>query len=121
MSWWITFYFVVFCLLSIAGICDDYRDRRPSWFLGCAIVANLIVAYLFVAYWQPTLRASLGSIASVAFVAAMCWELFQGAEDIRALYADPEVSHAVTVVTALAYPLICLPAFIVAGLTAFRA
>lgn len=120
MPWWILVYFIMFCVLSVAGIWDDCRDRRPAWFLGCAIVSNVIIAYLFVAYWQPTMRSALGSIASAAFVAAMCWELFQATEDIRALQTAPEFSRAVTVVTAITYPVICSPAFIVAGLTAFR-
>jgi hypothetical protein len=121
MPWWAVVYFTMFCALSVAGIWDDCRDRRPTWFLGCAIVSNVIIAYLFVAYWQPTIRVPLGSIASVAFVATMCWELFQASEDIRALHTAPEISRAITVITAIAYPVICSPAFIVAGLAAFRA
>jgi hypothetical protein len=119
MPWWAVLYFFMFCLLSVAGIWDDCRDKRPVWFLGCAIVSNVIIAYLFVAYWQPTMRVPLSSIASVAFLAAICWELFQAAEDIRALRTATEFSSTLTVITAITYPVICLPAFIVAGISAF--
>jgi hypothetical protein len=120
MPWWAVVYFTLFCVLAVAGIWDDCRDRRPAWFLGCAIASNVIIAYLFVAYWQPAMRPPLDSIASAAFVAAFSWELFQAWEDLRALHTSPEVSPTVTAITAMAYPVICSPAFIVAGLSAFR-
>jgi hypothetical protein len=123
MSWWIIGYLGLFGVLSAGGLWDDYRDRRPAWFLACAVLSNLTVIYLFVAFWQPSLRLSLGLVAPVAFVASMCWELFQAVEDIRALRADPELSETergvVATMTAVALPLVCLPAFIVAGISAF--
>jgi hypothetical protein len=125
MTWWIIIYLGLFGMLSAGGLWDDYRDGRPAWFLGCAVVSNVIVIYLFVAFWQPSLRAPFGTLAPVAFVASMCWELFQAVEDIRGLRSDPELSErqqrVVASITAIALPIICLPAFIVAGISAFRA
>jgi hypothetical protein len=67
---------------------------------------------------------ALGLVAPLAFVASMCWELFQAVEDIRALRSDPELSEreqrVIAGVTAIALPVICLPAFVVAGISAFR-
>ena len=120
MPWWVILYFGIFCLLGLAGIWDDYRDQRPGWFLGCAVISNLIVAYLFVAYWQPALLAPLGSIGSGGFVAAMGWELFQAVEDSRALNTASEFPRKVAIATVIVGPLICLPAFIIAGVSAFR-
>ena len=124
MSWWIVIYFGLFGVLSAGGLWDDYRDRRPAWFLACAFASNLTVAYLFVAFWQPALRSPLGVVAPVAFIASMCWELFQAVEDIRGLRANPELSETqrrmVATITAIALPVICLPAFVVAGICAFR-
>jgi hypothetical protein len=123
MSWWIVSYLGLFGVLSAGGVWDDYRDRRPAWFLACAVLSNLTVIYLFVAFWQPFLRSLLGLVAPVAFIASMCWELFQAVEDIRGLRADPKLSeterHVVATITAVALPLVCLPAFIVAGISAF--
>ena len=125
MSWWIIIYLGMFGVLAAGGLWDDYHARRPVWFLGCAVLSNLTVAYLFVAFWQPSLRAPFGIVAPVAFVGSMCWELFQAVEDIRGLRSDPELSQrqqrVVASITAIALPLICLPAFIVAGISAFRA
>ena len=124
MSLWTIIYLALFGVLAAAGLWDDVRDRRAAWFLGCAFISNLTVIYLFVAYWQPSLRAPLGLVAPLAFVASMCWELFQAVEDIRALRSDPELSErqqrVVASVTAIALPAICLPAFVVAGISAFR-
>ncbi|HEU4340453.1 MAG TPA: hypothetical protein VFU31_02665 [Candidatus Binatia bacterium] len=124
MSWWIISYFVLFAVLAAGGLWDDWRDRRPAWFLGCALLSNVIIAYLFVAFWQPSLRAPLGVVAQLAFAASICWELFQLVQDIHGLHSDPELSERqqrlYATVVAIAVPLICLPAFLIAGITAFR-
>jgi hypothetical protein len=53
-----------------------------------------------------------------------CWELFQAVEDIRGLRADPELSETerrvMETITAVALPVICLPAFVIGGISAFR-
>jgi len=124
MSLWTIIYLAFFGVLAAAGLWDDVRDRRPTWFLGCAVLSNLTVLYLFVAYWQPSLRVPLGVVAPLAFVASMCWELFQAIEDIRALRSDPELSEGqqrvIASVAAIALPAMCLPAFVLAGISAFR-
>ena len=124
MSWWTIIYLGLFGVLAAAGLWDDVRDRRPAWFLGCAVISNLTVIYLFVTFWHQSLRAPLGLIAPLAFVGSMCWELFQAVEDIRALRLDPELSEREQRVTAsiaaISLPVICLPAFVVAGISAFR-
>lgn len=124
MPWWIIIYLVLFSVLSAGGLWDDYRDRRPAWFLACAVASNLTVVYLFVAFWQPSPRSPLGLVAPVAFIASMGWEVYQAVEDIRGLRADPELSDTqqrmVATITAVALPVICLPAFVVAGISAFR-
>lgn len=76
MSWWTILYLGVFGALAAGGLWDDYRDRRPVWFLACSILSNLTVVYLFVAFWQPSLRSPLGVVAPVVFLAATGWELF---------------------------------------------
>jgi hypothetical protein len=124
MSMWTIIYLALFGVLAAAGLWEDVRDRRPTWFLGCAVISNLIVIYLFVAYWEPSLRAPWGLAAPLAFVASMCWELFQAVEDIRALRSDAELSEwqqrVIAGVTAIALLVICLPVFVVAGISAFR-
>ncbi|MEZ6065614.1 MAG: hypothetical protein R3B90_07850 [Planctomycetaceae bacterium] len=123
MAWWTIGYLVLFGLLAVAGLWDDARNRRPAWFLGCAVVSNVTVIYLFVAFWQPSLRVPLGWAAPVLFVASMCWELFQSFEDLRGLRVDPQVSEtqqrAMATITAGVLLMVCLPAFIVAGISAF--
>lgn len=124
MTWWIISYLGLYVVLAVAGVWDDYLNHRPAWFLGVAFLSNLTCIYLFVAFWHPVLRAPLGLVAPVTFVAAMCWELFQAVEDIRGLAPDPELSEkqqrVVAYFTTLALPLLCAPAFVVAGISAFR-
>ena len=124
MSWWAIIYFGLFGVLSVAGLRDDFCERRPAWFLACAVVSNLIVAYLIVAYWREFLSAAWGIVAPVAFVVSMCWELFQAVEDLREWHSDPDLLESeqrfVTIFTAITFPVMCLPAFIIAGISAFR-
>lgn len=125
MPWWVTLYFALFGLLALAGIWDDYSDRRPVWFLCCAVLSNLVIVFLFIAFWYPLLSNSLGFAAPVVFLGSVGWEVYEAVRDIRALRSDPELSESqqrfVATLTAVAIPVICLPAFIVAGITAFRA
>ena len=124
MSWWAIIYLALFGVLGAAGLWDDVRERRPTWFLGCAVISNLTVGYVFVAYWQPSLRAPWGLVAPLAFVASMCWEVFQAVGDVRALRYDPELTargqRVISSVAAIAVSVICLPAFVVAGISAFK-
>lgn len=125
MTWWIAIYLGLFAVLSAGGLWDDYRDRRPPWVLVCAAGSNLTLVYLFVAFWQASLRTPLGSVAPLAYVAAMWWELFQAVRDIRRLRADSELSETQRqrFAIAIAFTLLafCLPVFILAGVSAFKA
>ena len=124
MPWWSIIYLGFFGLLAAAGLWSDYREGRAAWFLACALFSNLTIIYLFVAFSEPSLRSRLGSVAPVVFVAAMCWELFQAVEDIRGLRSDTELAESqrrvIATLTAVGLSLICLPAFVVAGISAFR-
>ncbi len=124
MTWWTLLYLGFFAALALAGLWSDYRDRRSAWFLGAAVLSNLTVVYLFVAYWHPALRTPLGLVAPVAFLAAMGWELFQAVEDIRGIRSDPELTErgqrVVAAIVAVVLPVLCLPAFVVAGMAALR-
>jgi hypothetical protein len=105
---------------------DDWRQRRPPWFLVCTIVVNLTIFYLFVAFWNPSLVTPLRSIAPFAFVAAVFWELFQIFEDNKAIRTETESREGGegvgSRVIALVFVLLsCSPAFIVAGIAAVRA
>jgi hypothetical protein len=124
MPWWVTLYFALFGLLALAGIWDDYSNRRPVLFLCCVIFSNLVIVFLFAAFWYPLLSNSLGFAAPMVFLGSMGWEMCEAVKDIRALRSDPEISESqqrfVATVTAVAIPVICLPAFIVSGIAAFR-
>ena len=124
MTWWFILYLVLYAALAVAGLWDDYCDHRPAWFFGLAVLSNVTIVYLFVAFWYPVLRTPLGIVAPTAFVAAICWEVFQAVEDIRGLAPDSELTETqqrvVAAITTVTLPILCVPAFVVAGITAFR-
>ena len=53
MTWWIISYLVLYAVLAVAGVWEDYRDHRPAWFLNVAALSNLTTIYLFVALLAP--------------------------------------------------------------------
>lgn len=122
MPWWAILYLVCFTALGVAEVWGDCRDRRPEWFLACAIFSNLAVVYLFVAFWQPFLRVPLWHGAPVIYLAAVFWEFSSIVDDVRSLHGDPNMRETqrriVPVVTATMTMAICLPAFVVAGISA---
>jgi hypothetical protein len=124
MRWWTLTYLVLFGLLSVGGLWDDYRKRRPVLFLGCAALSNLVVGYLLLAFWYPSLRAVFGFVTPVMFIAAVGWEVFEFAEDVRAFRNDSSLSASdkriVAAIGILATPMLCLPAFMLSGIVAFR-
>jgi hypothetical protein len=101
MSLWTVIYLALFGAVAAAGLWDDVRDRRPTWFLGCVVISK-----------------------PLAFVASMCWELFQAVVDIRVLRSDAEPSEGdqrlIASIAAIALAAVCLPAFVIAGMSAFR-
>jgi hypothetical protein len=116
MSWWVILYLVAFGLLAVAGLSNDFYERKPAWFLACAAGANVAVAYFIIAYWNHSLLIPLGKTAPIVFVASMCWEIWQGIDDLRTII--PNTSFAGIAGSVLLYLVVSVPAFIVAGLAA---
>lgn len=124
MKIWIQLYLAVFIVFSIAGILDDFRERRPSWFLAFAGLSNIIIVILFIAYWNRSWLDGVGTLAQVLFITAMAWEGYQAVLDFRATGAESnseeEGGRAALIIGILLFSVLCLPAFVVAGISAFR-
>ena len=120
MTWWSISYLSLFVILAVAGLVSDFRDKRPFWFLVLAIASNATVIYLFVAFWSHSLRLALGVVAPLLFVAALCWEVFRLVTDIREIRNDTETTaNELRTIVGIILAVL-LPAFIVAGMSAFR-
>ena len=124
MPYWVIAYLIVFGVVAAAGIWDDWRTKRPSWFLACAVTANVTVAWLFTTYWHSALHPSGRFIAPVAYLLAMTWELYQAIDDTLDANSDPSISRTQrrteAAVTLVILAVTCVPAYVVAGISAFR-
>lgn len=122
MPSWAILYLICFAALGVAGVWVDCRERRPAWFLTCAILSNLAVIYLFITFWRPVFRVPLWYAAPVIYLASVFWEVFSMVDEIRSLRGEPSMGdperRIVAVVTAVATSVLVLPAFIVAGMSA---
>jgi len=124
MKIWIQLYLAVFIVFSIAGILDDFRERRPFWFLALAGLSNIIIVLLFIAYWNRSWLDGVGILAQVLFIAAMVWEGYQAVLDFCATGAptnsEEEEGRPALILGVLLFSVLCLPAFVIAGISAFR-
>lgn len=124
MNIWIQLYLAVFVVLSIAGILDDYRDRRPFWFLALSVLSNIIIVLLFIAYWNSSLLDGAGILSQVLFIAAIGWEAYQAVLDSHATEeqanSETEGGRSTIILGTLLFLALSLPAFVVAGISAFR-
>lgn len=124
MNCWIIVYFVLFGVLSLAGLWDDWFRRKPKWFLLCSLFANIIVGLLIAGFWYSGCRAIFSFFAVPLFVAAALWEVFQAVDDIRSDTRDPAMTEKEDtlgkVIGVLLALCLILPAFVVAGISAFR-
>ena len=123
MNLWIGLYFGLFLAVTASGLVNGFQDHTPRLHLAACAVSDVTISYLFLAFWYPALRPPF-IIAAPAFIAALCWSIFDIVEDIRTLPLNRNLSEArlrvmgaLTLVTLL---LVNGPAFAIAGITAFR-
>jgi hypothetical protein len=64
MPWWAFLYLGLFAALAVAGVWGDH-ERRPAWFLTCAVLSNLAVVCFFVGFWRPMVRVPLIYVAPI--------------------------------------------------------
>ncbi len=119
MPWWAILYLGLFGLLAVGGLENDMENRRPAWYLGCAVLSGATIMYLFVAYWQPWLRAIPGAAVPLAFAAAAGWALYQLFDNARSILTDPGISSGVGRAAVGFVVTFSLPMFVTAGISAF--
>ena len=123
MTWWIALYLGLFVAVSASGLLDAYRGHTSRWFLVAYVLSDLVIVYLFVAFWYPALRPPLG-FAAPAFIGALFLAIFDVLQDIRTMTIDPNIAEsryrAQGAMTLIALLLVNGPAFAIAGITAFR-
>ena len=117
-------YLLLFLVLSIGGWWDDFQEHRPVWHLVSDVVSTAVITVLFVSRWHASFRPPWPAVAQIAFVAATAWEAFQFVTDLRNIQRDPDFSRrenfAFAAVSVVVVSALLLPAFIVAGIAAFK-
>lgn len=123
MEWWQAVYFEVYFLLAVAGIWNDFSEKRGVVFLSAAILSNIIILYLSLSYWYPSVNLTIGYFAPVSLIAAICWEMCQVYLDLLTPEPSEEessLSRKEKKVIAFMMILFYIPAFFVAGKVAFQ-
>ena len=84
------------------------------------MLAPVVFAYFFAAFWLPWLRSPLGYPAAVLFIAAAFWEAYSWASDRRRTNEDPELNHWEKLWFKALFPAFVLPAYVISGIAVFR-
>lgn len=119
MTWWIQLYLLLFVALLIAGLWDDCRSGRPLWSLWLAGLSCVVVVDLFVGRWQGSLIPEGTQLGKALYLMAVGWQLHEARLDLRQAGDDPDLTRGTIVLGTILSILFCLPAFVVAGISAF--
>ena len=121
MPWWSIIYLVLFLVLVLSGTWLEVRDREERIMVLILDSASFLVCgYLFVGFWVSALRQTLGVAAPILFVLAAGWEIYDAPRGMRCCLADPDMSKREKRWALVGITAFMLPAYIVAGLAAFR-
>ena len=125
MPWYIIVYFLIVLFLAIAGIFDDYSDRKPFWLLTIALISEAVIALLFISYWYSAYIPEEKVILQFLFVSAVLWQTYSIYSDISSERASEDtngkpIGLGATIIGSSISLLTILPAIIVAGIVAFQ-
>ena len=120
MPWWAIIYLVLFVGFSLVADALSIRDDGPRLRHICDCAAGLTFAVLFVGFWLPSVRGTLGLLAPVLFVAALVWEVYSSPRDLREIWRDDELSKTERIGLLVLPPLLAWPLYVVAGIGVFR-
>ncbi len=109
-----------FLALGLSGAFLFRREQKCSTFPIFDGLACLLVGWLFIGYWIPSVCTFFGPLVAFVFIIALIWEIVILPNQLKALRADPNLSDSVK----RAGPLFCLlfglPAYFIAGITAYQ-
>ena len=112
MPLWLYAYLIGYGVFTFFWVRDDIRDGGSKALLVAELLSDGCMVLVALGYWLPPVRALLGSIAPIVFVAGLAWLIVAGIRDVREAWPVTE-SAFVQIGTAIAsiglYGLICGP------------
>ena len=120
MPWWAIIYLVLFIIFIVGAVYVSFREGEPRLLLVFDSFTGIVFAYLVTAFWLHPLREVLGWFAPVAFAIAIGWEIADTPRELRKIHSDPELSDMEKRLAPVIGIGICIPAYVLAGMTAFR-
>ena len=99
MPWWVIAYFVLFGVITFAWLKSEIRDRAERPYLVVELVSELCLVVVALGYWLVPVRAAIGSVALVLFVAGCAWLLLASVRELRKYEPDPEMSRTLNAVS----------------------
>lgn len=120
MPWWALIYLILFVAVVAVATREDIRDGERVRFIIFDSVAAVIFAYLLAAFWVHQLREAVGWFAPIAFILAIGWEIADMPRGLRQVRGDSELTEMEKRFLLVGGFIFCLPAYVIAGISAFR-
>ena len=95
----VTAYFLVFGAVTAFWLKSELHDKAERPFLAVELASEVCLVVVALGYWLASVRASVGSAASILFVAGCAWLLVAGAREFRKYEPDPEISPLLNVIS----------------------
>lgn len=115
-------YAIFLSFILIATFYDKLKRKEPAWYILVNSVCDLIILWLFIAYWKPEIARSTGPVALAAFLSAIVWDLRHLPSNLSGVSdsdVSPEMNHYYRFVLGLCLVL-SFPAFWFSGIAAWR-
>jgi hypothetical protein len=120
MPWWALVYLVVFASIFVVSMYSAYRDGEKVWIFLSDCAAGVVLIYLFAGFWLLSLSEAVGAFAPFLFLLAMGWEIASTPHDLKEIIADTSSSKTDKICGVTFAIVWALPAYIVAGMSAFK-
>ena len=92
MTWWAWLWITALAIVTVAGMWDDRKDRRPVWYIAAGGLSGAICVVSVLAYFTSPVAEALGRwLLPLAFTSAV-WLVIELTTDYYSIRSEP---HAI--------------------------
>jgi len=88
MSTLVIVYVLLFSVISVGGVYDDYVSKRGAPTIILEALSGLFVISFALSYSYPFIAVFLSDMIFPMLTTAVCWDIYAGMRDVRELIAD---------------------------------
>jgi hypothetical protein len=93
MPWWIKIYLLLYSVLVIGGLYDDYEKNRSAIHYIFGIMSGGFIFTFTIAYFNPSLANSVGIWFLPMLITGVIWEFYVTTNEIIHNVHDPDLTE----------------------------